>query len=359
MLLTAAPAGAQQAPTTRPATGPAVEGKIVSPTLTRALGQLIAELAVEYTEEGEDIELPPQEEIAAFAAAQEGLYVTPETEERFRAGKFDDDANAEQLRHNLVVIERYEVELPLEFRVMAEKLQGDTLKGAQLELAARITADAAKSIEEEIGEVTTRPAGSTLSFRIAPKHPEMGDSPLTEAEVARYVEHLTERGATGWPAADYQWFEVIAEDTETLVIHEHQGRKYVLLSNRQGETMLAGDGWGIEVAWVGPDYMNRPSVHVRFDEPGARKLLSLTRSNMDRHLAVIVDAKVYSVPVIRAAIAREASISGQFTQRQAAELAWALRVGMRPAKEPTTRPAEPETQPAREPRAAPEPTNKE
>ena len=59
---------------------------------------------------------------------------------------------------------------------------------------------------------------------------------------------------------------------------------------------------------------NRPYVSLSFDSIGAEKFAKITRRNVGRNMAIVLDDKVQSAPVIREAITGgEASISGQFT----------------------------------------------
>ena len=59
---------------------------------------------------------------------------------------------------------------------------------------------------------------------------------------------------------------------------------------------------------------NQPYVGLSFDSIGADRFAKITRRNVGRNLAIVLDNKVQSAPVIREAITGgEASISGQFT----------------------------------------------
>ena len=58
----------------------------------------------------------------------------------------------------------------------------------------------------------------------------------------------------------------------------------------------------------------------------------MTRDNVDKRLAIVLDGRVYSAPVIREPIAGgQAQISGSFTSEEAKNLAIALRAGALPA----------------------------
>ncbi len=68
----------------------------------------------------------------------------------------------------------------------------------------------------------------------------------------------------------YAWFELAAEAPAPLVTAAHEGRKYVLLSLRPEEAMLAdNDGprrWRIADASVGKTAGERPTVQVALDD---------------------------------------------------------------------------------------------
>jgi preprotein translocase subunit SecD len=72
-------------------------------------------------------------------------------------------------------------------------------------------------------------------------------------------------------------------------------------------------------------------VSVSFDRRGSALFGRLTRENVGRYLAIILDGKVYSAPVIKQEILGDASITGGFTTEQANDLALILRAGSLPA----------------------------
>jgi preprotein translocase subunit SecD len=77
---------------------------------------------------------------------------------------------------------------------------------------------------------------------------------------------------------------------------------------------------------------NRPYVAFSLDSLGAERFASVTTRNRGRRLAIVLDDKVQSAPVIREPItAGEGSITGQFTLQEATNLAIVLRSGALPA----------------------------
>ena len=77
---------------------------------------------------------------------------------------------------------------------------------------------------------------------------------------------------------------------------------------------------------------NQAVVSFRFDASGAKKFGRVTRDNVGRRFAIVLDGKVISAPVIREAILGGSGvISGNFTTQSAKELALLLRAGALPA----------------------------
>jgi preprotein translocase subunit SecD len=77
---------------------------------------------------------------------------------------------------------------------------------------------------------------------------------------------------------------------------------------------------------------NEPVVSFRFDSEGARRFGDATRENVGKQLAIVLDNKVISAPVVREPILGGSGvISGNFTVRSASDLALLLRAGALPA----------------------------
>ncbi len=76
--------------------------------------------------------------------------------------------------------------------------------------------------------------------------------------------------------------------------------------------------------------VNQPAVGFVLDDRGAELFSTLTKANINNALAIVVDGKVVSAPIIRAALGKQGMITGKFTEQEAADLAAALRAGMPP-----------------------------
>jgi len=79
------------------------------------------------------------------------------------------------------------------------------------------------------------------------------------------------------------------------------------------------------------DETNRPAVSFSLNQDGARKFGKATGENIGRRLAIILDGRVQSAPVIEGRITDEGRISGTFTQQETQDLSLVLRSGALPA----------------------------
>lgn len=82
-----------------------------------------------------------------------------------------------------------------------------------------------------------------------------------------------------------------------------------------------------------PDRPNTPGVSLRLTRQGGRIFADHTGNHIGEYLAMVLDDKVQSVPVIKTRIpaGTPASITGDFTDEQARDLAIMLRAGKLPA----------------------------
>jgi len=79
------------------------------------------------------------------------------------------------------------------------------------------------------------------------------------------------------------------------------------------------------------DENNLPAVGFSLNADGARKFGAATEANIGKQLAIVLDNRVYSAPVIQSRISDEGRISGSFTQQEAQDLSLTLRSGALPA----------------------------
>jgi preprotein translocase subunit SecD len=98
------------------------------------------------------------------------------------------------------------------------------------------------------------------------------------------------------------------------------------------DTLLTGDLLSDASVNIDQQQFNEPYVSITFNRVGARIFERITRENVQKRLAIILDDNVYSAPVIRERIAGgRAQITGNFTLNEATDLAIVLRAGALPA----------------------------
>ncbi len=75
------------------------------------------------------------------------------------------------------------------------------------------------------------------------------------------------------------------------------------------------------------DNQQRPIVEFTFNPAGGELFQELTEENIGEQLAIILDDRVYSAPVIRGRIGTRGQIEGRFTVDEASDLSVILRAG--------------------------------
>lgn len=92
-------------------------------------------------------------------------------------------------------------------------------------------------------------------------------------------------------------------------------------------------GENLVSASQGFDQNNNPDIQFRFDRIGGKKFGDVTRKNINRRFAIILDGEIISAPNIQSAILGGSGIiTGNFTVQSANDLALLLRAGALPAK---------------------------
>ncbi|PDX49854.1 protein-export membrane protein SecD [Helicobacter pylori] len=124
------------------------------------------------------------------------------------------------------------------------------------------------------------------------------------------------------------------KDAMTMTDLEAQKLGSVLLSDAEmgGKILLKAipilDGEMLTDAKVVYDQNNQPAVSFTLDAQGAKIFGDFSGANVGKRMAIVLDNKVYSAPVIRERIGGgSGQISGNFSVAQASDLAIALRSG--------------------------------
>ena len=121
-----------------------------------------------------------------------------------------------------------------------------------------------------------------------------------------------------------------SEILQETAVDRKTGRKATVPYLLKKRAPLTGES--ITDARVQLEQMGEPYVSLSFDARGARVFERITGDNVGKRLAIVLDDKVYSAPVIRDKISGgKAQITGAFTMDDAKDLAIVLRAGALPA----------------------------
>jgi preprotein translocase subunit SecD len=133
-------------------------------------------------------------------------------------------------------------------------------------------------------------------------------------DAAQTLDALKAKYPNGLPAGDVVVYE---RDKET-------GRELVAYLVAE-KADLTGDF--LTDARVGFDNLRRPLVTFRLSPEGGELFEKITSAHRGERLAIILDQRVHSAPTLQSTIRTDGQITGQFTPREAADLATVLRSG--------------------------------
>jgi len=176
-----------------------------------------------------------------------------------------------------------------------------------------------------------------LEFRILPTR---DSSALSEGEIKRYSELLTEFGPNPKKSGDerYAWFAVKPGSEDKFgnaILSAFAGQWYILASNQPGETMLqdkSSRGWRLQNNYPDRDSYGNPAVFFGLNEVGAGRFLDLTRSNLHKPLCILLDDVAMSAPIIQSPIRERGQITGNFSDLEVQNLVDILNAGSLPAR---------------------------
>ena len=98
-----------------------------------------------------------------------------------------------------------------------------------------------------------------------------------------------------------------------------------------GETLLTGGA--LKKADVTHDNLGRPQIQFEMNQEGAKKFAEITRNNIGRKLAITLDGKVQTAPMINSEIpSGNGVITGNYTLEEAKATATLLNAGALPVK---------------------------
>jgi SecD/SecF fusion protein len=106
------------------------------------------------------------------------------------------------------------------------------------------------------------------------------------------------------------------------------GREYTEIVEVRKMPEMTGSG--IKNAQVVRGNLGEPEIQFTLDSEGTRQFAEITRNNVGRRLAIVLDGVLYSAPVIRSPIETGiGTISGSFDLKSASELAYVLQNPLR------------------------------
>ena len=104
-----------------------------------------------------------------------------------------------------------------------------------------------------------------------------------------------------------------------FIIHNSDGN-YTNVLNIEKSVLL--DQTALKSAAVIKDGLGHPAISLEFTDTGAEQFAAVTRQNVHRQLAIIIDGRLCSVPHIMMEISGgTAQISGRFSKQEAKALA--------------------------------------
>lgn len=200
-----------------------------------------------------------------------------------------------------------------------------------------------------------------LEFRVA--------ADPTDQTATPFLNQLDEQGPRARPDAAFRWFEI--EDIEqyvdepadlerleqwllqslsvdpieqnrarsateaffgnpqgrNVIARPYAGRLYVLLHNENNLAMTRDQEWVVTGVNSAPGELGRPVVNFSLDGKGNALMGKMTGANINRPMAVLIDDKVLTTPVIRARLAGGVQISGDFSQAEINYLRDTMRAG--------------------------------
>ena len=132
--------------------------------------------------------------------------------------------------------------------------------------------------------------------------------------------HSLDAARNGTTPPGSEWVEPLSKGTHG------QSTPYLL----KKRTLLTGAN--LTDARVEFGQFNQPHVSIEFDRKGARIFEQITEENVKKRLAIVLDNRVQTAPVIQEKISGgKAQITGDYTIEEARDLAIVLRAGALPA----------------------------
>ncbi|HAS39103.1 MAG TPA: protein translocase subunit SecDF [Microscillaceae bacterium] len=169
---------------------------------------------------------------------------------------------------------------------------------------------------------TTQQIGATFTRLFKNTGTNYAALPSDTAEINRYLRKPEVRRMFKGNAL---FFWDVKPDNKTKLLSLH-----VAKNTRGGQAPLEGDV--VVDARQEFNQNSQPEVSMRMNTKGTNAWKKLTRANINRQVAIVLDNNVYSAPIVNNEITNgNSSIAGNFTVEEARDLANILKAGKLPA----------------------------
>ncbi|MBW2123511.1 MAG: protein translocase subunit SecD, partial [Deltaproteobacteria bacterium] len=256
--------------------------------------------------------------------------------------------SVERRENNDIVIRFLSPELKDQGRSLIEKYYPDWIvENTAAEDAKTLRLRLKEEAKQQIADLAVRQAREVIERRINPEGVKelpiqtMGRNriivELPGVEDPEAARRIIER--TGQLS-----FHMVLETApnEQALLDRHGGKipdgTMVLMGNENGRTVAfllekeaKVTGADLKDARVGYDEYGQIAVNFELNSKGAKRFGLLTGKNIGKRLAIVLEGKVQSAPVIRSKITDRGQITGNFTPEEAQELQIVLRSGAMPA----------------------------
>lgn len=213
-----------------------------------------------------------------------------------------------------------------EFHLQTRPFQWATFKNVSLRPGVKT------EVEKDVKQITGK-----LEFRIIPQSPISSYAArgknvnLELKQIIQYKYQLEENGPKTDSDDQFIWLAIKGNtrfnSSWIPAYADYNGNKYVLACNTAPAAMKADGSWGLKNVYVKDEY-GRPVITVEFDESGAKLINRLTTDYLGNPLAIVIDGKVMTAPLIMSALSGKVKITGSFTQQEAVAIAEGLKKGM-------------------------------
>ncbi len=110
-------------------------------------------------------------------------------------------------------------------------------------------------------------------------------------------------------------------DTEKMTQTHRQADQIVTQVFNVQKTILL-DQTALQSAKATTDGLKQPVVDIKLTEAGAKKFAAITRQNLHKQVAIIIDGQLREAPTVQSEISGgEIQISGRFTEQETQDLA--------------------------------------